>query len=155
MTQRRCASLLAPVPHVAPPRAPRPALTVGAALLGIEAPVRRAVRVVPPAHTAGIFGGIGSEDEVTADSLEDPRGHRSFMKEKTRGEESRAAGGKRPPRHGRKFRQRGWVRRYFSDARYTRSETETLLRGVKAGKPRGAASPEPVVTAGQLRRPEP
>lgn len=89
VTEQRCAPPRSPAPRAAPPRtpapraapprtpsahpgAPRPVLTVGAVLLGIEAPVRRALRVIPLAHTARVFSGIGSEDEVTAHSLEDP-----------------------------------------------------------------------------------
>lgn len=79
VTEQRCAPPCSPSAHPcapgspsAHPRAPRPVLTVGAVLLGIEAPVRRALRVIPLAHTARVFSGIGSEDEVTAHSLEDP-----------------------------------------------------------------------------------
>lgn len=75
VTEQRCspsAHPCAPGSPSAHPRAPRPVLTVGAVLLGIEAPVRRALRVIPLAHTARVFSGIGSEDEVTAHSLEDP-----------------------------------------------------------------------------------
>lgn len=62
---------------------PMGGLTVGPVLLGVEALVRRAAGVVALAHAAGILRSVGPQDVVTPHSLWDPRGHGSFMKDKT------------------------------------------------------------------------
>lgn len=58
-------------------------LTVGVVVLGVETPVNRAGRVIPLTHPTDIFNSIRSKDIVTSNSLEGPRGHMSFMKERT------------------------------------------------------------------------
>lgn len=48
----------------------------------VESPVHRAVWVIPLADPTGVLGSIWPKDIVTANFLEAPQGHKSFMKKK-------------------------------------------------------------------------
>lgn len=96
--------------------------------VGVEPLVRRAVWIIAPAHTAGVFHSVGPKDIVTSDSLGD-RGHTSSMQEKRRAKSPTSS--EKPPHKSRTFHPHRVVNKYLLDTKYVHRETVTRLLGPK------------------------